>query len=380
MKLTRLFRAFYASEKSGGIVLIACTVISLLLANSSVHEVYLVVLSWRLGSHTLTEWVNDGLMSWFFLLIGLELKREFYNGELSKLKKALLPIMAAAGGMVLPACLFYLINAGTPFSIGWGIPMATDIAFAVGILALLGKRIPSSLKIFLTALAVIDDLGSILVIAIFYNNNVQWLPLLGVLGLMGVLILMNKWGVKNLFLYVFGGILMWFFMLQSGVHPTLSGVLLAFVIPFGDGSEKSSSGRLQQLLHKPVAFLVIPLFALANTGISISSEETVAFVSTCSLGVMLGLLVGKPSGILLFAFCAVRGGLCKLPADITWKHILGAGILGGIGFTMSIFITLLAFQDTEVIQTTKLAILLSSTGAGILGYFWLLWVGTLKRS
>lgn len=371
MRVTRLFRDFFESEKAGGLVLIICTVLSLVLANSSFGEGYLHLWHTPLFKESVEYWINDGLMAIFFLLIGLELEREVYIGELSKLKDAMLPIFGAVGGMVVPAGIYLLFNHGTPTAGGAGIPMATDIAFALGVLSLLGNKVPTSLKVFLTALAVIDDLGAILIIAFFYTGDLSVTNLLIALGIWIVLLAMNRLKVRNLIPYLVGGVAMWYFMLHSGVHATITGVLVAFAIPFGNGDEKSTSYILQHALHKPVAFIILPLFALANTAILLNSVSVDTLSENYSLGVALGLIIGKPLGIFLLSFIAVSVGLCKLPSDINWKSILGAACLGGIGFTMSIFITLLAFQEQFIISNIKFVILLSSLIAGLIGYLFL---------
>jgi NhaA family Na+:H+ antiporter len=371
MKVTRLFKDFIESEKAGGIILIFCTLISLLVANSSYGESYMHFWHQNIGTHSLEHWINDGLMTIFFLLIGLELEREVYAGELSNIKNALLPISAALGGMLLPAGLFLLLNFGTDTQSGAGIPMATDIAFALGILSLLGNRVPTSLKIFLTALAVIDDLGAILIIAIFYTGDLNWINLGIALSIFGVLLILNRLKVHNLIPYLIGGVFMWYFMLNSGVHATITGVLLAFAIPFSSGSKKSSSIMLQHFLHKPVAFFILPVFALANTAILLNSDWHYALSHHYTIGIALGLILGKPIGIALFSYLAVKLKICKLPYDINWKAVIGVGFLGGIGFTMSIFITLLAFSDAEHIDNSKIMILVSSLIAGAIGLVYL---------
>ena len=371
MALTKLFNDFFASEKAGGLILVFVTLFSLGLANSPWHTGYIHFWQLDLGGHSITHWINDGLMAIFFLLIGLELEREIYHGELSDLKSATLPLFGALGGMLVPAGLFLLLNFGTDTQAGAGIPMATDIAFAIGILSLLGNRVPASLKIFLTALAVMDDLGAIIVIAIFYTTSIAFINLCIALGIFGVLLLLNRLKVYNLIPYLIGGVAMWYFMLHSGVHATITGVLLAFAIPFGNGGEQSPSYILQHVLHKPVAFLILPLFALANTGISIGEGWQSSLDEANSLGIMAGLVIGKPLGIWLFSFISVGLGLCVLPTDLKWKNIIGAGFLGGIGFTMSIFITLLAFDEPESIIQSKIAILIASFVAGTIGYLWL---------
>ncbi len=355
--------------------MIVCTVISLLLANSPLGDVYLHIWRVHVGGLSIEHWVNDALMAIFFLLIGLELKRELYNGELSDFKNALLPIVAAVGGLCVPALIHFGLNGGTPTQAGIGIPMATDIAFALGVLALLGSRVPASLKVFLAALAVMDDLGAIVVIAVFYTAEMSFTYLLAAAAVFALLACMNRYlRVMSVPLYLLGGAVMWVLMLKSGVHATIAGVLLAFAIPFSakQDDEKSPSHRLEHFLHKPVAFIILPIFALANTGIVISSGWTQELVSTNSLGIMAGLVIGKPVGIMLMCFLAVAVGACKLPLDLHWRHVFGAGLLGGIGFTMSIFITNLAFiDDAEVINASKMAILLASLIAGVIGFVWL---------
>jgi NhaA family Na+:H+ antiporter len=369
MNPTKLFKDFFESEKAGGLILIACTVVSLLIANSAFGESYHHFWQLKFAGLSVEHWVNDGLMAIFFLLIGLELERELYKGELSNVKDALLPIFGALGGLLLPAGIYLLFNFGTVSQSGAGIPMATDIAFALGILALLGNKVPTSLKVFLTALAVIDDLCAILVIAIFYTKTLLWTNLFISLGIFIVLLVMNRLKIRNLIPYLIGGVSMWYFMLHSGVHATITGVLLAFAIPFGNGDEKSTSYILQHILHKPVAFIILPIFALANTAIIMSGDITQTLAENYSIGIALGLIVGKPLGIFAFTFAAVSFGLCKLPIELTWKNIFAVGLLGGIGFTMSIFITLLAFNNETIINNSKLVILLSSLTAGLLGFF-----------
>lgn len=373
MKTTRLFKDFFESEKAGGLLLLLVTLLSLALANSPIQSSYINFWKTEIGHHSITHWINDGLMTIFFLLIGLELEREMYGGELSDIRNATLPIFGALGGMLIPAGLFLAFNWGTITQNGAGIPMATDIAFAIGILSLLGNRVPTSLKIFLTALAVIDDLGAILVIALFYTETISFLYLGMALGIMGILFVLNRRKVHHLLPYLIGGGLMWYCMLNSGVHATITGVLLAFVIPYGNGGKKTSSYRLQHFLHRPVAFFILPLFAIANTGIAIDSNWHEGLTHANSIGIMVGLIVGKPIGITLFALLCVKLGIGSLPKDLKWKHILGAGMLGGIGFTMSIFITLLAFKNDgeAVITYSKIAILVASFVSGTLGFLWL---------
>ena len=373
--LSLTFKEFFESEKIGGVILILCTITSLLIANSPMGEAYLGMWRTYVGGMSIEHWINDALMAVFFLLIGLELERELYNGELSSLKNALLPIFAAAGGIAVPALIHFSLNGGTPTQPGVGVPMATDIAFALGVLALLGSRVPASLKVFLTALAVMDDLGAIIVIAVFYTSSLSVPYLLGSLGVFALLLAMNRvLRVMALAPYLLGGALMWFLMLKSGVHATIAGVLLAFTIPFSPKQDDavSPSHRLEHWLHRPVAFFILPVFALANTGIIIGAGWTQELASANSLGIIAGLVAGKPVGIVLLSFVAVALGVSRLPVDLAWRHVLGAGLLGGIGFTMSIFITNLAFAgNADLINASKMAILIASLVAGVVGFTWL---------
>jgi NhaA family Na+:H+ antiporter len=382
--LSKLFSDFFHSEKSGGFVLIGCTIISLLIANSNIGESYLHFWHQEVGFNSVAihlhypieYWINDGLMTIFFVLVGLEIERELYIGELSNTKSALFPLFAAIGGMVTPALIHFIFNNGTLTQSGFGIPMATDIAFALGILSLLGNKVPVSLKIFLTAFAIIDDLGAILLIAIVYTKSFSLFYFSMAIGIFILLFVMNRLRVNKLILYIVPGIIMWYCMLQSGVHATISGILFAFALPFGKGDEDSCSYRLQHFLHKPVAFIILPIFALANTGIVFTQSWHVKLTSPNSLGIMLGLIIGKPLGVLLFAFLAVRLRISQLAEGINWKHVMGASILGGIGFTMSIFITLLAFNQEEIVTNSKIAVLISSFIAGLLGYIYLKAIST----
>lgn len=372
--LTKAFKDFLANEQAGSVVLITCTVLSLIIANTAAGESYVHFWHSYLGPLTIEYWVNDLLMAVFFLLIGLELKRELYVGELSSLKRALLPIFAALGGIIVPASIHVALNSGTPTQPGVGIPMATDIAFALGVLSLLGNRVPASLKVFLVALAVMDDLGAIIVIAVFYTADLSVAYLLAALGTIAVLGVLNRLKVMSLIPYIILGGVAWYLMFKSGVHATIAGVLIAFTIPFTSKAddEESPSHFLEHVLHKPVAFLILPIFALANTGIIIESGWADDLLAANSLGIMLGLVVGKPIGITIASLVAVTVGICRLPLDLSWRHIFGAGMLGGIGFTMSIFITNLAFAgDTHLITESKMAILLASTVAALGGLLYL---------
>ena len=385
--LTRLFREFFESERAGGLILVGCTCVSIFLTNSGWGESWLAL--WHahpdlyfgniLLDHPLEYWVNDGLMAIFFLLVGLEIERELYVGELADLKKALLPIMAALGGMVVPAGVHFFFNHGGPAQAGLGIPMATDIAFALGVLSLLGNKVPPSLKIFLTALAIIDDLGAILVIAIFYTKTIAigWLAL--ALGIFLFLLVLNRLGVNKLIFFILPGIVMWYAMLRSGIHATLSGVLLAFAIPFRKSTLVNPSQKLQHVLHKPVAFIILPLFALANTGIVLAPGWSHSLLGDNSLGILAGLVLGKPLGVLSACWLAIRWGGCRLPENVSWKQLAGTGILAGIGFTMSIFIANLAFDDPSIIQFSKIAILTASLLAALLGLLFLSRMGKIQK-
>ena len=364
-------------------MLIICTAISLLLTNSPIGVDYLSLWQVHFGGLSLEHWINDGLMAIFFLLIGLELERELYSGELSNLKNALLPIFAAVGGMLAPALIHFSLNWGTETQAGIGIPMATDIAFALGVLALLGNRIPASLKVFVVAFAVIDDLGAIVIIAAFYTAQLSIWSLLAALAVWATLIVLNRLRVMSVLPYLLGGILMWFLMLKSGVHATITGVMLAFAIPFSakDDDTASPSHRLEHVLQKPVAFFILPIFALANTSIYLNADWIQNLTTANSLGISAGLIVGKPLGVTLLCFFAVTSGICRLPLDLNWRHIFGAGMLGGIGFTMSIFITNLAFAgDAEKINASKIAILAASLTAGAMGFLWLRYFAKSKAT
>lgn len=367
MKLTKLFSHFFNSEKAGGLVLIICTLISLVLANSSAGEQYTAIWQTPMGSHSITHWINDGLMAIFFLLIGLELEREVYIGELSSVRNALFPSIAALGGVLVPAAIFLMLNWGTAFQPGAGIPMATDIAFAIGVLSLMGNRVPANLKIFITALAVIDDLCAIIVIAIFYSSGVAWAWLGAAALIFAGMLLMNRFKVNLLLPYLVAGAGLWYCMLHSGVHATIAGVLTAFAIPFGNGDEKSISYQLQHFLHKPVAFVIVPLFAMANTALYIAPGWQQQLQTSEALGIILGLVTGKPLGILLFTGIAVLLNICSLPSGIKWKHIAGVSVLAGIGFTMSIFVALLAFSHEEHIAIAKISIMMASLIAACAG-------------
>jgi NhaA family Na+:H+ antiporter len=372
------FKAFLKSEAIGGAILIFCVVISLIIANSSLGDGYARLLSYPLGieaaglKYPVLQWINDGLMAIFFLLIGLEIKRELLEGELSTVKKAVLPVFAACGGAIVPAIIFSFFNRGLATSGGWGIPMATDIAFALGVLALLGKRVPSTLKIFLAALAIADDLIAILVIAIFYSGSLQWNNLLYAGALVMLLGVFNRLKLRSLWLYIVPGLFIWYFIHHSGIHATIAGVVTAFMLPTTRGAEPSPLERLEGILHKPVNFLIMPMFALANTDINFAAAAPKVINGPLGWGIIVGLIAGKPVGIGLLSWLAVKLKLGALPARAGWKHILGLGFLGGIGFTMSIFIALLSFDDHSLQNAAKVAILIGSTASGVLGAVFLL--------
>ena len=424
-KVSTPFEEFLHAQTTTGLILIVMTIIALLLANTSLYETYahffhmnidFNVGSWAL-SHSLHHWINDGLMAIFFFLIGLEIKREITAGELSNLKVAILPILAAIGGMVFPALIYTSLNYGTVGSAGWGIPMATDIAFAISALVLLGKRVPTALVTFLVALAIVDDLGAVIVIALFYTDTINMMAL-GLAGLMfAVMLAFNRFGIHMILPYFVVGLLMWFFMLESGVHATIAGVLAALAIPSTpkrvpstltkkakdllDEYEKypvnenyqiheeqkrilseikhkiyeveTPAARLEHNLHLPVALIIIPIFALANAGIKIDfSSIGTTIVEPVSLGIILGLIFGKVIGIFGVSYVAVKLKIAQLPKDSSMSQVFGVAFLGGIGFTMSIFVADLAFVNSpELILQAKIGILSASLFSALFGYLWL---------
>jgi NhaA family Na+:H+ antiporter len=381
MYLPRLdsLRKFSNLSYAGGIVLLAAVLVALIVANLPLGRAFESVLSGPVGferygimlRYPLRLWINDGLMAIFFLLVGLEIKRELVSGELSSFKKASLPILCAVGGAAVPALIYLLINNTKPTAAGWGIPMATDIAFALAVITLLGSRVPPSLKIFLAALAIADDLMAILVIAFFYAAELHLMNLLYGIGVFALLLVFNKIGVRNLWFYLFPGLVMWYFIHHSGIHATIAGVLTALAIPVKSAQPTDTATPLRKLEHallKPVNFVVVPLFALSNTNIHLESGMLTELWSPLGMGIIAGLVAGKPAGILLLAWLSTSTGLSQLPAKAGWRHILGVGLLGGIGFTMSIFISLLSFKDHSLISEAKFAILISSFMAAISGY------------
>lgn len=374
-----VFKKFFHSGKVGGIILLICVIISLAIANSGLAAKFSNFLATPFGftnsiidlTYTTSAWINDGLMAIFFLLVGLEIKRELIEGELSNLKKASLPVLAAIGGMIVPALIYFFFNKNEATASGWGIPMATDIAFALAIIALLGKNVPASLKIFLAALAIVDDLGAILVIAIFYTNQIHWMYLFIAAAIFGFLLLLNYFKVTSLWFYLIPGVFLWYFVHHSGIHATIAGVLLAFTIPTNNTAIESPLEKLEHFLSVPVNFLIMPIFALANTNITFEKGMLEGLNSPLGYGIIIGLFVGKTIGVTFFSWFAVKIKLAKLPSGASWKHIMGVGMLAGIGFTMSIFIALLSFSDPFHITEAKFAILCASIIAGVVGFVFL---------
>ena len=370
-----VFQRFFKSGQVGGFLLLLCVAISLLIANTASKESFEAFLEVKLGfgavNYSILAWINDALMAIFFLLVGLEIKRELVEGELSSVKSAALPVIAALGGMLVPALIYFLFNVGTETGSGWGIPMATDIAFALAIIAMLGKNVPTSLKIFLAALAIVDDLGAILVIAIFYTSQIHFEYLAMAAGILALLALLKYFGVKNLVFYLIPGVFLWYFIHHSGIHATIAGVLLAFTIPTNQTDVLSPLEKLEHLLTTPVNYLIMPIFALANTNITFEKEMISGLVSPLGLGIILGLFAGKTIGVTFFSWLAVKLKWAELPSGAGWKHILGLGMLAGIGFTMSIFISLLSFSDELHISEAKFAILTASIISGLVGFVFL---------
>ena len=376
MLITQYFRKFLDNSQSSGILLIFCVVISLMIANSSFGEAFQNLLDTKIGTevfhlnYPISIWINDGLMAIFFLLVGLEIKREIVEGELSSFSNASLPIVAAVGGMLVPALIFFLFNQGTDFAKGWAIPMATDIAFSLAIISMLGKRVPISLKIFLAALAIVDDLGAIVVIAIFYTDQIHW-DYLGLSALMvAILIILNRLNFTKHIFYLIPGVFLWYFMHHSGIHATIAGVLLAFAIPTNvSTTEISPLEKLEQKLHLPVNFIIMPIFALANTNIAFKNGMVDGLFSNFGYGIILGLFLGKVIGINLFSFIFIKLKISSLPDKSSWSQMIGVGLLAGIGFTMSIFIALLSFKGfPEVQDEAKFAILVASLLSGFAGF------------
>ncbi len=428
-------RKFLDRETAGGIILIATTIVALVISNSSwsdayntyLHDEFVLELPQEHLSFGLTikEWINDGLMAIFFLVAGLELKREILVGELSTFKKAAMPLFAALGGMLFPALIFIFFNSGTNTSHGWAIPMATDIAYSLGIISLLGKRVPTQLKVFLVALAIADDIGAILVILFFYSENISWLFITSAAGVYVYLWVLNLSGVKTMFWYILGGIILWYCVLYSGIHPTIAGVLFALTIPVKpkmdskilkertsqnilelektDVENKTPINDLKQrevinnlnrdmsysvpmllnMENKLVdfnAFFIIPLFALANAGVLLNVGISEIMTGTLGLGIILGLVLGKTVGIVSFSFITEKLGISEKQSTLTWKHIIGMATIAGVGFTMSLFITNLAFEDPEFIKVAKISILIASFLAAVIGILILLFFTPKKKT
>lgn len=370
-----VFREFLDSEAAGGIILMAAAALALIVANSPLAETYFSALHAYLGPLSVSHWVNDGLMAVFFLLVGLEIKREMLDGQLSTWPRRMLPGIAAAGGMLVPALVYVAINRNNAAALsGWAIPTATDIAFALGVLSLLGSRVPASLKVFLTALAIIDDLGAVIIIGIFYTSGLSLAYLGAAFAVIAALVVLNRIRVMTLVPYLVLGIILWVLVLKSGVHATLAGVALALTIPLertagiGHDLDHSPLHRLEHGLHKIVAFVVIPIFGFANAGVSLAGLSVSALIEPLTLGVAAGLVVGKLVGVFGSSALAIRFGLADLPANAGWTHMIGISLLCGIGFTMSLFIGLLAFASDVALQdAVKVGILAGSFIAAILG-------------
>ena len=383
-RLLAPFQRFARSEAAGGIVLLLCTAFALAWANSPWQHGYVAVLHHdiALGNSafkldlSVHDWINDGLMALFFFLVGLEIKRELLVGELASVRRAALPIAGALGGMLVPAALYALVNGGGAGAKGWGIPMATDIAFALGVVALLGPRVPPPLKVFLAAVAIVDDIGAVLVIAVFYTESIFRTALGAAAVLLVLLVLLNLGGVRHAIPYLLLGLLLWVAILLSGIHATIAGVLLAMTIPARarDVNTEPLLERMERALHAPIAFVIVPLFALANAGVSIGGGTSGTLSLPVLGGVVLGLVVGKPLGITLASWLAVRVRVAALPAGVTWTLLSGVSWLGGIGFTMSLFVGALAFSDVALLDSAKIGVLVASVAAAFMG--WLL----LRRS
>ncbi|GIB44672.1 Na+/H+ antiporter NhaA [Vibrio cholerae] len=370
--MSDMIRDFFKMESAGGILLVIAAAIAMVIANSAMGEGYQAFLHTYVFGMSVSHWINDGLMAVFFLLIGLEVKRELLEGALKSRETAIFPAIAAVGGMLAPALIYVAFNFNDPAAIqGWAIPAATDIAFALGIMALLGKRVPVSLKVFLLALAIIDDLGVVVIIALFYSSDLSTIALTIGFIMTGVLFMLNAKHVTKLSIYLVAGLILWIAVLKSGVHATLAGVVIGFAIPLkGNKGEHSPLKHLEHALHPYVAFAILPVFAFANAGISLQGVSLAGLTSMLPLGVALGLFLGKPLGIFSFSWAAVKLGIAKLPEGINFKHIFAVSVLCGIGFTMSIFISSLAFgQANEAYDTyARLGILMGSTTAALLGY------------
>jgi NhaA family Na+:H+ antiporter len=373
-KVSEIFDYFLQSQQNSGALLIIFTIVSFSLANSPFNPTYqkLIHLATNNQYHlpdSILNWINEGFMTLFFLLIGIEIKRELNEGELKNRKNAMLPLIGALGGMIIPAAIYCFVNFNSPTTLsGAGIPMATDIAFAIAILSLLGNRIPVELKIFLTALAIIDDLGAIVIIAIFYGHGLHFTWLISSLAICVLMFLLNKKKTTSLLVYVLIGIALWYCILQSGIHASISGVLFAFLLPNNNIKKINIPNKIEHFLNKPVAFIILPMFAATNTALTLNNES-LDFSSPISLGILGGLLIGKPLGIFGFSYLSNKLNIARISPNISLKNLLGASFLGGIGFTMSIFIANLAFSNIDYTNIGKISILFASSIAAISGYF-----------
>lgn len=380
------FSDFLKQQSSAGLILMAVAATALLVANSPVSDTYFAVQQIKVAGLSLLHWINDGLMALFFLLVGLEIKRELLQGQLSSWAERTLPGIAALGGMAVPAAIYVFFSGGDELILrGWAVPMATDIAFALGVLALLGSRVPVSLKVFLTALAIIDDLGAVIVIALFYTNQLSWPFLAAAIAMLVVLAALNRFGVKSLSLYLPLGTVLWWFVLMSGVHATLAGVALALTIPLrgrdtGDGEQPSPLMALEHALHPWVAFLIIPVFGFANAGVSFAGMSLSKLAEPVPLGIAMGLIIGKQVGVFGFSFIAIRSGVARLPLRASWMQLYGVSALCGIGFTMSLFIGALAFSEAPLLtDDTKIGVLLGSLLSAVIGVVTLRWAKSSNR-
>lgn len=364
-RILRPFEQFVKHAAFSGMLLFASAVVAMIWANSPAGSSYVELWHYPMLGETVGHWVNDGLMTLFFLLVGLEIKREILVGELASIKRAALPLFGAVGGMVVPALVFAVIARGTPASPGWGVPMATDIAFALGVVTLLGSRVPPALKVFLVALAIVDDIGAVLVIALFYTAELNVVAIGAMCALVGVLVVFNRMHIRSPWPYLIVGVVLWFAVLKSGVHATIAGVLLAMTIP-ADGDDAPLL-RIERVLHAPISYGVMPLFALANAGVVLPSSLTPLLLEPAALGTTLGLVVGKPIGILTATWIAVRLRIAELPAATALRSLVGVAALGGIGFTMSLFIAALAFGESAQLTAAKVGVIGGSLIAGALG-------------
>ncbi|WP_160687174.1 Na+/H+ antiporter NhaA [Clostridium sp. C2-6-12] len=378
-KILNPFIYFFKNEASSGVILLACAVIAIIIANSGWAGAYENILHTYITigykdfslSMSVLHWINDGLMAIFFLVVGMEIKREIKFGELKSLKKTILPVSAAIGGMIVPAIIYAVFNYNEPTITGWGIPMATDIAFALGILSLIGKKAPKGIIVFLTALAIVDDLGAIIVIAVFYTNQISWIALIIAGIILALLIIANRFNVKSTAVYIILGIVLWICILKSGIHATIAGVLLGMVLPSGKSVhdfEVSILHKLEHILAPWSSFVIMPIFALANSGIAIDiNSVSTGIFEPVSLGIIFGLFVGKQIGIFGASYILVKLKIASLPHQVTKRHLYGASVLGGIGFTMSLFVSSLSFADQGILTEAKISIMIASILAAAVG-------------